>query len=104
MKGRCMEGDVPFPIRVNKIGHVGLYCRDLERMIEKQEYKARLKGLQSRMYDLQQALFEARRPALVVFEGWAGTSKIGTSPTAKVARPVISKVAISAALRPMRSP
>jgi polyphosphate kinase 2 (PPK2 family) len=51
---------------------------DLERTIEKQEYKARLRGLQAHMYDLQQALFEARRPALVVFEGWAGTSKIGT--------------------------
>jgi polyphosphate kinase 2 (PPK2 family) len=27
---------------------------------------------------MQQALFEAHRPALIVFEGWAGTSKIGT--------------------------
>lgn len=51
---------------------------DLERTIEKHDYKARLKGHQDRLYDLQQALFEARRPAIVVFEGWAGTSKVGT--------------------------
>ncbi len=51
---------------------------DLERTIDKHEYKARQRELQTRMYDLQQALFEARRPALIVFEGWAGTSKIGT--------------------------
>src|SRR5262249_35758665 len=51
---------------------------DLERRIEKHEYKTRRRELQTRMYDLQQALFEARRPALIVFEGWAGTSKIGT--------------------------
>jgi polyphosphate kinase 2 (PPK2 family) len=51
---------------------------DLERRIDKHEYKSRRRELQTRMYDLQQALFEARRPALIVFEGWAGTSKIGT--------------------------
>src|SRR6476660_3348562 len=51
---------------------------DLERSISKPEYKRRLRELQQRLYDMQQALFEARRPALIVFEGWAGTSKIGT--------------------------
>jgi polyphosphate kinase 2 (PPK2 family) len=51
---------------------------DLERSITKSEYKQRLRELQQRLYDMQQALFEARRPALIVFEGWAGTSKIGT--------------------------
>ena len=51
---------------------------DLERSITKPEYKRRLHELQQRLYDMQQALFEARRPALLVFEGWAGTSKIGT--------------------------
>jgi AMP-polyphosphate phosphotransferase len=51
---------------------------DLERSITKPEYKRRLRELQQRLYDMQQALFEARRPALIVFEGWAGTSKIGT--------------------------
>jgi polyphosphate kinase 2 (PPK2 family) len=51
---------------------------DLERSIAKPEYKLRLRDLQLRLYDMQQALVEARRPALIVFEGWAGTSKIGT--------------------------
>jgi polyphosphate kinase 2 (PPK2 family) len=51
---------------------------DLERTIDTHEYKARRRELQTRMYDLQEALIEARRPALIVFEGWAGTSKIGT--------------------------
>src|SRR5215217_2974188 len=51
---------------------------DLERSIGKPEYKRRLRELQLRLYDMQQALFEAHRPALIVFEGWAGTSKIGT--------------------------
>jgi len=49
---------------------------DLERTIDKHEFKARRRELQTRLYDLQQALIEARRPALIVFEGWAGTSKI----------------------------
>jgi polyphosphate kinase 2 (PPK2 family) len=51
---------------------------DLDRTIDKHEYKVRRRELQTHLYDLQQALFEARRPALIVFEGWAGTSKIGT--------------------------
>src|SRR5919199_2539339 len=50
---------------------------DLERAIDKREYKERLRGLQARLYDAQRALFDARWPALIVFEGWAGTSKIG---------------------------
>ncbi len=51
---------------------------DLDRAIDKREYKERLRGLQARLYDMEQALFEARVPALIVFEGWAGTSKVGT--------------------------
>jgi polyphosphate kinase 2 (PPK2 family) len=51
---------------------------DLERSISKPEYKRRLRELQQSLYDMQQALFEAQRPALIVFEGWAGTSKIST--------------------------
>jgi polyphosphate kinase 2 (PPK2 family) len=51
---------------------------DLDRAIGKREYKQRLRPLQERLYTLEQALFEARVPALIVFEGWAGTGKIGT--------------------------
>src|SRR5262245_2936072 len=50
---------------------------DLDRAIGKRAYKQQLRPLQERLYDMEQALFEARVPALIVFEGWAGTSKIG---------------------------
>jgi polyphosphate kinase 2 (PPK2 family) len=51
---------------------------DLERAIGKREYKQRLRPLQERLYAMEQALFEARVPALIIFEGWAGAGKIGT--------------------------
>jgi AMP-polyphosphate phosphotransferase len=51
---------------------------DLDSAIDKREYKQRLRRLQARLYDMEQALFEARLPALIVFEGWAGTSKVRT--------------------------
>src|SRR6266540_2472057 len=35
---------------------------DLDRAIDKREYKERLRGLQARLYDMEQALFEARVP------------------------------------------
>jgi polyphosphate kinase 2 (PPK2 family) len=49
---------------------------DLDCAIDRREYKQRIRGLQTRLYDMEQALFEARIPALIVFEGWAGTGKI----------------------------
>src|SRR6185295_17344059 len=49
---------------------------DLDRAIGKREYKQQLDALQSRLYDLEQALFETRIPALIIFEGWASTGKI----------------------------
>jgi AMP-polyphosphate phosphotransferase len=51
---------------------------DLDRALDKREYKERIEALQARLYDLEQALFEARMPAIVVFEGWAGTAKVQT--------------------------
>lgn len=54
---------------------------DLSREVGKREYKERLEALQARLYDLEQALFEARLPAVAVFEGWAGTSKVQTIST-----------------------
>lgn len=50
---------------------------DLERTIPKDEYRARLPKLQDQLYQLEQTLLEARMPTLIIFEGWAGTSKIG---------------------------
>jgi polyphosphate kinase 2 (PPK2 family) len=49
---------------------------DLDRALDKHEYKQRVRALQERLYDMEQALFEARTPALIVLEGWAGTGKI----------------------------
>jgi len=51
---------------------------DLDRSVDKREYKRRLAGLQARLFDLDQALLEARVPAIIVFEGWAGTAKVQT--------------------------
>ncbi|HWQ12712.1 MAG TPA: hypothetical protein VNL77_07930 [Roseiflexaceae bacterium] len=51
---------------------------DLDRAIGKRAYKERLAELQAQLYDMEQALFEARLPVLLVFEGWAGTSKVQT--------------------------
>ncbi len=51
---------------------------DLVHKISKREYKQRLPDLQARLYGMEQALLEAHLPALIVFEGWAGTSKITT--------------------------
>ncbi|NOK58498.1 MAG: hypothetical protein GFH27_549279n304 [Chloroflexi bacterium AL-W] len=51
---------------------------DLERTIDKSEYKQLLPKLYAHLYDMEQALIEARIPVLIVFEGWAGASKITT--------------------------
>lgn len=51
---------------------------DLDRRIEKEEYRRRLPALQAQLFAMEQALLETRIPVVIVFEGWAGTSKIGT--------------------------
>lgn len=51
---------------------------DLDRAIDKHEYQERLPELQRQLFDTSRALLQARVPALILFEGWAGTSKIGT--------------------------
>jgi len=50
---------------------------DLDRAIAKQAYKRRLVELQARLYDMERALIDSHTPLLIVFEGWAGTSKVG---------------------------
>lgn len=50
---------------------------DLARTISKREYKARLPDLQMRLYNIEQAVQQAGIPVLIIFEGWAGTSKVG---------------------------
>ncbi len=49
---------------------------DLDRSIKKRDYKQRLPDLQQHLYALEQTLLEARIPTLIIFEGWATTSKI----------------------------
>jgi len=51
---------------------------DLTLTLSKRDYRQRLIDLQTRLYDMEQALFEARIPALFVFEGWAGAAKVRT--------------------------
>jgi polyphosphate kinase 2 (PPK2 family) len=48
---------------------------DLHQKVSKPDYKRRLPALQWRLYDLQQAVFRARLPVLLVFEGWAAAGK-----------------------------
>lgn len=50
---------------------------DMGRTIGKTVYHKRLPKLQQRLYDLEVEIIAARIPVVIVFEGWAGTSKIG---------------------------
>lgn len=51
---------------------------DLDVRLSKSEYRRRLPDLQARLYDMEQAILEARLPVAILFEGWAGTSKVRT--------------------------
>jgi polyphosphate kinase 2 (PPK2 family) len=48
---------------------------NLDLAIPKDEYKKRLAPLQQRLYELEHAVFEAKVPVVIVFEGWAATGK-----------------------------
>lgn len=51
---------------------------DLDVRLSQKAYKEQLDVLQARLFDMEQALFEARMPALLIMEGWAGTAKVQT--------------------------
>jgi len=51
---------------------------NLDQSIPKAEYKRRLPQLQARLYDLEHAVFNARIPAAILFEGWAAAGKGST--------------------------
>ena len=51
---------------------------NLDQSVPKTEYKRRLPLLQARLYDLEHAVFNARIPAAIVFEGWAAAGKGST--------------------------
>ena len=51
---------------------------DLDLSLSKADYKRRLPALQQRLYDLEHAMFQARAPVAVVFEGWGAAGKGST--------------------------
>ena len=51
---------------------------DLTQSVPKEDYKRRLPALQERLYALQGAVFRARVPVAIVFEGWAAAGKAST--------------------------
>jgi polyphosphate kinase 2 (PPK2 family) len=48
---------------------------DLSKRLAKHEYKARMPGLRSRLYDLQKACWDANIPTVILFEGWDAAGK-----------------------------
>ncbi len=50
---------------------------DLDRTVPKATYERRLPRLQTRLYDLERAVSEARLPVAIVFEGWSAAGKAG---------------------------
>ncbi len=48
---------------------------DLKITVPKREYRRRLPELQARLFDMEQAVIEARLPVVLIFEGWAGTAR-----------------------------
>ena len=52
------------------LGHL-----NLDQKLSKEEYKRRLPALQRRLSVLEQAVFQARLPVAIVFEGWAAAGK-----------------------------
>ncbi len=51
---------------------------NLDQHLSKEEFKRRLPALQDRLYSLQHALYAARVPVMIVFEGWAAAGKGST--------------------------
>jgi len=48
---------------------------NLDLAITQEEYKKQLRPLQQRLYELEHAVFDAKIPVIIVFEGWAATGK-----------------------------
>ena len=48
---------------------------NLELALPKEEYDKRIQPLQQRLYELEHAVFDAKVPVMIVFEGWAATGK-----------------------------
>ncbi len=48
---------------------------NLDLALSKEEYDQRIGPLQQRLYELEHAVFDAKVPVMIVFEGWAATGK-----------------------------
>ncbi|MCL5274081.1 MAG: hypothetical protein M1434_04950 [Chloroflexi bacterium] len=51
---------------------------NLDQSLSKTEYKRRMPELEGRLFDLEHGMFEAKVPAMIVFEGWAAAGKGST--------------------------
>lgn len=48
---------------------------NLHLSLSKEEYQGRLRPLQQRLYELEHAVYDARVPVMIVFEGWSASGK-----------------------------
>ncbi len=48
---------------------------NLELTLDKAEYEKRLRPLQQRLYELEHAVYDAKVPVMIVFEGWSASGK-----------------------------
>ena len=48
---------------------------NLDLALSKEEYESRIGNLQQRLYELEHAVYDAKVPVMIVFEGWAATGK-----------------------------
>jgi len=48
---------------------------NLDLVLPKEEYKPRIRELQNRLYELEHAVFDAKIPVMIVFEGWSACGK-----------------------------
>ncbi|HEY3311868.1 MAG TPA: hypothetical protein VGK00_09535 [Anaerolineales bacterium] len=48
---------------------------NLDLALTREEYDKRIGPLQQRLYELEHAVFDAKIPVMIVFEGWAATGK-----------------------------
>jgi polyphosphate kinase 2 (PPK2 family) len=48
---------------------------NLDLTLDKTEYEKRLRPLQQRLYELEHAVYDAKVPVMIVFEGWSASGK-----------------------------
>jgi AMP-polyphosphate phosphotransferase len=48
---------------------------NLDLAVPKKEYHSRIRELQNRLYELEHAVFDAKIPVMIVFEGWSSCGK-----------------------------